>query len=276
VGGGRTLEHHREVDGQIPAARGPVAGERVDGVGVLSRAALVLRCFDARHPKLTLSGVVRRSGLPKTTVHRLLSELCVVRLLSQDGNEYCIGQRVFELAALSPLSLELREVAVPFMQDLHQASRETVHLGVPTGHEVLYVDKIRGHRQVTQLGRIGSSMPMYCTGLGKAILAFSPPELVDAVLAETLVPRTRHTITSPTALRRELAQVAERGVAYDREEVAIGLGCVSAPILDAHNRPVAALSLSVPVARRRLDQLASAVQTAALSISRRLGRQGPF
>lgn len=272
MSGGRTLEQHGSRKAQVPAARTP--GDRADGVGVLSRTAVVLGCFDARHPRLTLSGVVRRSGLPKTTVHRLLTELCSIRMLSLDNNEYCIGQRVFELASLSPLSLELRELAVPFMQDLYQASRETVHLGVPMQQEVLYVEKIRGHRQVTQLGRTGSSMPMYCTGLGKAILAFSPPELVEGVLSGRLVPRTRHTITSAVALRRELAQVADRGVAYDREEAAIGLGCVAAPVLDATNRPVAALSVSVPVARRRLDQLASAVQTAALSISRGLGRQG--
>jgi DNA-binding IclR family transcriptional regulator len=250
-----------------------VTAYRADAVGVLSRTALVLRCFDARHPRLTLSGVVRRSGLPKTTVHRLLSELCAVQLLSQDGNDYAIGQRLFELASLSPLSLELREVAIPFMQDLHQATKETVHLGVPTPeYDVLYVDKVRGHRQLTPLGRVGSSMPAYCTGLGKAILAFSPPPVIDTVLARDMSPRTRHTITSAVALRRELAQILDRGVAFDREEAAVGLGCVSAPILDAENRPIAALSVSVPVARRRLDQLASAVQTTALGISRHLGR----
>ncbi|MCW2713754.1 MAG: IclR family transcriptional regulator [Frankiales bacterium] len=269
MNGGRTLEQHGGRDAHVPQARTPA-----DGVGVLSRTAMVLRCFDARHPRLTLAKVVRRSGLPKTTAHRLLTELCSIRMLSLDNHEYCIGQRVFELASLSPLSLELREVAVPFMQDLYQASQETVHLGVRMRHEVLYVEKIRGHRQVTQLGRTGSSMPLYCTGLGKAILAFSTAELVEEVLTGPLLPRTRHTIVSAAALRRELAVVAERGVAFDREEAAIGLGCVAAPILDASNRPVAALSVSVPVARRRLDQLASAVQTAALSISRGLGRQG--
>jgi DNA-binding IclR family transcriptional regulator len=256
----------------LPATR-RTAAPREDAVGVLSRTAVVLSCFDSRHPRLTLSGIVRRSGLPKTTVHRLLAELCRHGLLSYENHEYNIGQRIFELASLSPLTLELREIALPYMQDLYSVTEETVHLGIRDGHQVLYVDRIRGHREITPLGRIGSGMPLYCTALGKALLSHCPPSVVDAVVAEGLRPRTRYTITSSSRLRRELADALDRGIAYDREEAAIGLGCVAAPVLDAAGAAVAALSVSVPIARRRLDELASAVRTATLSISRLLGRR---
>jgi DNA-binding IclR family transcriptional regulator len=255
------------------AGGAPPGATQGDVPGVLGRSAAVLKCFDTRHPRLTLSDVVRRTGLPKTTVHRLLGELCRYGFLVQEQKEFCIGRRIFELASLSPLSMELREVAKPYMQDLHRVTNETVTLAVRDDTSVLYVEKIRGHREISLLGRVGTRMPLHCTGLGKALLAHAPEELVHDVVSHALAPKTSLTITAEGALLKELRTVSDRGAAFDRGEAAVGLNCVATPILDSSGEAIAAISISIPAGRRRLDQLAPSVQTTAVSISRLLGRR---
>src|SRR6185312_13350906 len=114
-------------------------------------------------------------------------------------------------------------------QDLYEATHETVHLGVLVGSHVLYIDKISGRYSSPVATQIGTRKPMYCTALGKAILAFSPPELLASLLREPLTRYTAHTISTPEALLRELAEVRKAGVAYDREEYTLGITCVAAP-----------------------------------------------
>jgi DNA-binding IclR family transcriptional regulator len=157
----------------------------------------------------------------------------------------------------------LLEVATPFMEDLYERTRETVNLGVLDGSEIVYVAKIGGHHQATSPSRVGGRLPLYCTAIGKALLAFSPPELFVRVVEEGLDRRTPRTISAPGLLRQQLDRVVETGVAFEFEESAVGLACIAAPVLDAQDRPVAAISVTGPSTRFRPDRYVQAVKAAA-------------
>ena len=157
------------------------------------------------------------------------------------------------------------------MEDLFEATHETVHLAVLDGIEILYVEKIMGHRRVRSPSRVAGRMPLYCTAVGKAILAFSPPDLLERVIEAGLPPRTPYTIVSPKLLRESVAEVARTGVAFDREESLLGLGCAAAPVFGPHHELVGALSVSGSTTRFEPDRMATAVKTASLSLSRVLG-----
>ncbi|MGD9527415.1 IclR family transcriptional regulator [Pseudonocardia sp.] len=245
----------------------------------LARADAILACFDDAHPTMSLPAIVAATGLPKTTVHRAIEKLLELGWLEQQRingaighgrDRYAVGRRLFEIATLAHLRTDLREAALPYMEDLYEATHETIHLAVLDGVHVLYAEKISGHRRITDLSRVGGRMPSHCTAVGKALLAFGPPEAVDAVIAEGLDPRTRTTITSPVKLRAELEAIRLEGVAYDREECDIGMACVAAPLFGPDSTCVGAMSITGPARVLRLDRLAPAVRTAALSASRAL------
>jgi DNA-binding IclR family transcriptional regulator len=240
-------------------------------VSVLGRANALLSAFEPSHRTLTLSGLVMRTGLPKSTVHRTAQQMIRLGWLSCDRGQFSLGTRMFELARLSPVRHELREAALPFMEDLYEATHVTVHLGVREGLEVLYVEKISGHRKVTELSSVGGRMPLHCTALGKAILAFSSSKVVDNVVQHGLARLTKATITSPARLRSELGDVATTRVALDHQEADADICCAAAAVLGPDNTVVAALSVTAPIGKiEQLDRLAPAVLAAARGVSRAL------
>lgn len=238
---------------------------------MLERAFRVLCAYGPADRKLTLAEMTRRTGIPKATVHRLAGELIELGMLEGERGVYRLGMRMFELGQLVPLQRDLREAALPFMQDLFEATHETVHLAVLDGTEVLYIDKISGHRRVAAGSRVGGRLPAHCTAVGKAILAVSPRGVLDAVLAADLAPRTAFTITAPSILKRQLATVAQAGVAYEREESDLGVTCAASPVYGFGHNVVAAISVTGPVGRLRPERYAPTVRLAALALSRRLG-----
>jgi DNA-binding IclR family transcriptional regulator len=237
---------------------------------VLQRANSLLDAFSRQHRYLSLSSIVMRTGLPKSTVHRTAQQMIALGWLTYDNGKYSLGMRMFELAGLSSVRHELREAALPYMEDLYEATHITLHLGVRKGNEVLYIEKIAGHDRITELSHVGGRMPLYCTAIGKALLAYSPESVFEDVVQQGLVRRTQATITSPTQLRRELSTIADSHVAFDREESSVGVCCVAAPIHGPDRNVVAAMSVTTRVSRHRLDRLAPAVITAALGVSRTL------
>ena len=249
--------------------------ERAGRDSMLERGIQVLQAFRPAGTSLRLSDIARRTDLPKSTVHRLIDELLRLGLLERHDTGYVLGRTVFELGELVPIRVGLREAALPFMQDLYEATHETVHLGVRDDLDVLYVERIRGHSGVDMPSRVGGRLPLTCTGVGKTLLAFSGEELLQQVTSRPLRRLTVHSITDPVALRAELAEIRATGVGYEHEEATAGVGCVAAPVL-VRGRPVAALSISVPSTRAHpapLMRLTPAVKTAALALSRTL-RQG--
>ncbi|WCB95261.1 Pectin degradation repressor protein KdgR [Baekduia alba] len=238
---------------------------------VLGRAFAVLDAFGAADGRsLSLSAIARRAGLPKSTAHRIVAQLLDWGALSRDGDLLRLGPRLFELGTLGAQTRDLREAAMPAMQVLYAATRETVHLGAREDTDVLYVEKLHGHRPSGASTRLGGRMPLRSTGLGKAILAFSPVAVVDAALATPVVTPTVHTVTDPVALRAELDEIRRTGVAFDRGETLTQVACAAAPIVAPGGLAVGALSITAPVARFDAHRFATAVRSGAVAVSRAL------
>jgi DNA-binding IclR family transcriptional regulator len=241
------------------------------GASVTSKVVALLDAFSPTEPELTLNELARRTGLPISTTYRLVSELLEWGGLERaDGSGYRIGLRMWEVGSLAPRGETVRDVALPFMHDLHQATGENVHLAVLDGREALYVDKIAGRRWISPMSRRGGRLPLHATGVGKVLLAYAPAELVDELLEAGLTRYTAHTIVTPGHLRRALAEVRRTGVAFAREEMTLGSTSVASPVFDARGRVAAALAVVLRVSRPDLKRLAPAVRTAALSTSRAL------
>ncbi|MFI1709129.1 IclR family transcriptional regulator [Streptomyces griseoruber] len=234
---------------------------------MLDKAAAVLDCYRPDGGAFRLTEIAVRTGLAKTTAFRLCADLVRLGLLERDGETYRLGGKLFELGSLVPRRLDLREVALPFLQDLFEATHETVHLGVREGHEVVYVERIHGHQTLSLPSRIGGRLPLSCTGVGKALLAFSGSELVDEVLAAPLPRLTPHSVTDAARLRTAIEQIQVSGLAYEEQEAALGVSCIASPVFDGPTA-VGALSVAVPRGRFHPAQLAPAVRTAALGLSR--------
>jgi IclR family transcriptional regulator, acetate operon repressor len=237
---------------------------------VLGRTMALLTAFRSGEEELTLAELARRAGIPKPTAHRLLAELATWNVVERTPGGHRLGMRLFELGQLAPQQRGLREAAAPFLADLFEATHETVHLAVPDGVDVVYVQKLPGRHGPRIDSRIGGRMPAYCTGVGKALLAFGPPERLAEVLAAGLVRRTPRTVVAPGLLRQELDRVRACGVAEEHEESTVGIACTAAPVMDASGRAVAAISITGWANRMDTARLAPAVRTAALGLSRAL------
>jgi len=240
---------------------------------MLERGIQALQAFRSTGLPLTLSDIARRTGLPKATVHRLLEVLQSLDVVERTTDGYVLGRGLFELGELVPIKSRLRETALPFMQDLYEATHETVHLGVRNDLDVLYAEKIRGHSSVDVPSRVGGRLPLSSTGVGKTLLAFSSDELITSVLSRPLRRLTGRSISDPSALAAELVTIRAAGVGYDHEEASNGVGCIAAPVL-IRGEPVAALSISVPSSQLHTGRLAAAVKTTAVGLARQLSR-GP-
>lgn len=240
---------------------------------VLGKAMVILTAFDPRDISVTLAELVTRTGLPKSTVHRMLGELVDVRLLERAGRGYRLSSTLFELGLRASAERSLIEVATPFMQELCESTAETVHLGVREGHDVVYVFKVARHQQATSPSVIGGRMPLSCTAIGKSILAFSEPALVAEVIEAGLPRLTPHSVQLPRVLTTQLARAQTEGVTYEAEESAVGLTCVAAPVLGTDDLALAAISVTGPVHRFHPARHANAVRAAAASIAAILGRR---
>jgi DNA-binding IclR family transcriptional regulator len=246
---------------------------------VTSRALAVLDAFDAASPRLSLSEIAARSGTPLATAHRLLGELTEWGALTRraDGR-YEIGRKLWDLGLLAPVQLELRQVAAPFLSDVHTTIRDTVHLAVRDGSFALYVERISGRESVPVVSSVGSRLPLHATGVGKVLLAAAPPDVEQEVL-RSLTRITRNTVVEPGRLRRELAEVRRRRYARTSEEMSAGAASLAVPVqVEGRSGPVvvAALGIVVPPHRRDLLRLVPVLEVAARGIGRELARARDF
>jgi len=229
--------------GEMAAASNDDADPRL--LSSVGKALAILDVFESGASMLGVSEVARQAHLAKSTAFRLLASLEQQGYVERSGDRYCLGKRLFELGNqvswCRPRSL--RDTTLPYMCDLFSATRKTVHLAVLDDGDVLYVEKLQGHDQVRAPTRVGGRVSARTTALGKAILAFSAPADIEDALTRSPSLRTPHTILLPNLFLEELEKVRRTGVAYDREEVKIGLTCVAAPIISL-GEPVGALSVS--------------------------------
>jgi DNA-binding IclR family transcriptional regulator len=224
---------------------------------------------------MRLTDLVTQIDLPRGTVVRLLGVLMDAHLVrhSQVGL-YRLGPQCAAWGADFLSALELREVAADVMASLVEVGSETCHLGVRDGDAVLYIDKVESPHSLRMVSRIGGRNPLHCTGLGKTLLAFMPPEEFDEYCARPLERRTMNTIVAPEVLRAELERIREHGYAVDDVENEIGVRCISAPVFDHSGDLAGSISLAGPTMRmtwERIDQLTGPLIHAAHEISARLG-----
>jgi DNA-binding IclR family transcriptional regulator len=247
---------------------------REAGRSTADRLLSLLAAFSSARPRLTLSELAEASNLPIATAHRLAAELVSWGALERlpDG-PYQIGLRLWYIGALAPRHRDLRSVAMPYMEDLYEATHENVQLAVRDGKQALYLDKLSGSLSVDTLTKVAGHLPLHATGVGKIILAFSEPELLTKIAADGLRACTPHTITLPGVLAQALQQVRKDKVAYSLEEMTVGAASVAAPIFGPDGGLRASLALVVR-SSTNVKALAAAVRTAALGITRELGQAG--
>jgi DNA-binding IclR family transcriptional regulator len=240
------------------------------GRSVTLRALSILDAFDPVHRRLNLTEIARRSELPLTTVHRHVRELVDWHALErrEDGS-YQIGARLWHLGLLSPMHAELRELALPYLQDLCAATGDTVHIAVREGTEALYVERLCGARSVRVVSRPGATLPLHATGVGKVLLAWAPPEVQHCVLIR-LNRITPFTMVDSARLAAQLAEVRRTGTAWTREEMALGASSIAVGVAGMGGDIVAAVGLVVHSTRTNIWNGLPALRAAASAIGTNL------
>lgn len=247
-----------------------------DAQSALDRLDLV---FDAmeEYGFLTLTEIVKVTGIPRSTAHRLLTRMVEKRWLLRVGARYELGVRLFELGSEAVRNHWFHRIAYPRLNDLQRSTGYVVHMAYLDGTDVVYWEKVGASEFASTLAtRIGARRPAYRTALGKILLASEPRELLDSDAFASLKPGTPLTITSTDTLRAQVAKAHEEGLAYDRGESLVGIGCIAAPVLagqantsDGHTT-TAAISVCAPVDKLNRG-VAAAVRATAADISRTAG-----
>lgn len=221
----------------------------------IARALQVLDTVAVRSREpVRLVDIVAETGLPKTTCHRILGTLTHSGLLRVDEQgRFGPGALLLAMGMNFLSQTDIRTLARPLMEELTAETQETCHLGVMQFPWVVYLEKVESPLAIRMHSEVGALNPIYCTGLGKSLLAFSPVDVVDQVCGMPMEARTEHTITNPEKLRLELNSIRERGFAIDDVENEVGIRCVGAPILGHDGNAVAALSLAGPENRLTMN-----------------------
>ncbi len=245
-----------------------LSGDR-DGLNSVGKALHVIDLLAEAGQAVTGSALARSAGLPKSTVFRLLAQLEQAGYVDRQGSRFVIGRRVFEVGNRTAVCRPdgLRELARPYLADLFVHPLTSVQLTVLDGDEVICVDKLMGTRSVRTAGDVGGRVPATCTAEGKAMLAFTDQELVQPVLSAPLRRLTTCSISRVDLLVDQLARVRAEGVAYDRQESAVGVLAIAAPIR-RWGQVVGAIGISGPVGRFNPVSARAAVLRAAAAIGR--------
>ena len=244
----------------------------------VATAIELLKAFSEDEVEIGISALAKRLGVAKSTAHRLAATLVSENLLEQDRatGKYRLGLALFRLGTLVRRRMNVSEVARPHLFSLRAKTNETVHLAILDGRDIMYVYFLESTQAVRMRSDLGLRKPACCTAEGQAILAFSPPEVVEAVLGQGLHARTPHTITAPDKLLKALDAVRQRGCAIEDEESEVGVRCVAAPVRNDAGEVVAAVGVAGPVSRlsqKALSAFMPHVIATAQDISARLGHR---
>ncbi len=250
----------------------------------IERVSQILDILGQNPQGISIRDLSKKVNLPKGTTHRLLSSLSYLGYVRQDAKtrNYFLGFKLVELGNILLSQIDLRKEAAPFLKDLAERTKETVHMVIFDRNEVVYIDKVEGEDNPSGLrmaSRIGLRNPAHSSAVGKVLLShFSEEALNQFFKKKGLSKRTENTITDPAQLKEHLKMVRAQGYAIDDEENEKGVRCVGAPIFDEAGNAVAAISISGPAFRvtKKIAQevLKKEVMETALKISQRLGYRG--
>lgn len=242
-------------------------------VSMVSRIALIMRVFDEPGARFRLDEVAVRTGLPRSTVHRILDQLLVTGWIQRRPDGYALSAGASAARHSLAEHPELRSVAAPVLNRLHLDTGLVVHLGVVVGAEVLVLDQISGRAPSGLPTRVGGRVPAHATAMGKAMLAQLPAEDVDALYTPGMAKRTPRTIADVGTLHQELSRIrARRGLAYENQELVLGASALGAPVHDEGGL-LGAISLGGPVPLESLERLGPLMLRAAAHVTQRLAGQ---
>jgi DNA-binding IclR family transcriptional regulator len=227
----------------------------------------------AAHGPLGLTALARESGIAKTTVHRLCRELVEWGVLDRSAGAFVLGPRLAELGHMTPNSGSLAQVGHPYMAELFATFRLATNLSVLHDKtSIRCVDKIWvvGQDPANYWMGIGTRAPAYCTAAGKAIVAFSPPDVFEAVVARPLVAFTPFTARGPQGFAREIEEVRQTGVAWTRNEIRMNTLGVAVPIVTEYGKVLGALSCGLGVQATRTDELIKVMKVQARRIAQQM------
>ncbi len=223
----------------------------------LYKALRILDCFKPDTPELGITEISEQLGLYKSNVHNIVDTFVKAGYLEQnpENGKYRLGLKILELGNVISSNINFRKIIVPYMQQLADETKETVYLGIPSETEVIYLDSASPKNQLSTRSMLGVKAPLYCTGIGKAMLAFMPEETADAVSAKGLKKYTDQTITDRQALLDELALIRSRGYSTDNMEHEFGIKCVGMPVRGRKGQVIAGISISGPSLRFGDEQI---------------------
>lgn len=241
---------------------------------MLLRAGEILATFDAAHPERSIADVAAVTGMPTSTVHRIMSTLATIGFLDRpERGRYRLGLRVHELGQTAVFGIELRERAVPFLEELRSQVGQTIQLSILSGADVVYIHRLEEPRIVGRFIRSGQRVPAHASSSGKVLLAFGgDAQLLAAVRRAGMTRRAPRTIVTMRALRTEIDRVRARGYAESVEETWPNMASIAVPVLNVDGRAVAAISVAGSI--ERFDGAArTAAARRALPLSRRLAAE---
>lgn len=263
-----------------PRAAAKTAGEKPESrssIQVIERMMSLLDALSAQPDPASLKQLSQATQLHPSTAHRILAAMTHARFVERhDQGTYRLGIRLLELGNLVKSRINLREVALPYMQTLHETIGEAINLGVRRDDEIVYIERTSSGRSLVRVVYlVGGSAPLHLTSVGKLFLAEAgAPEVKEYAKRTGLPGKTPHSLTTMAALEKELDKIRRHGIAFDNEEAEIGLKCVAAPIHDDEGHLVACLSVSAPTDRHNPDWV-DQVRRTADEISQALGYNKP-
>lgn len=254
--GVRTSEPPRSVEEPAP------------GDSMVERVAALLDAFAVTDVGVPVAELARRTGLPRSTTHRLVDQLVAVGLLERDGSVVSLGLRLFELGQLVPQQRKVRSAVSPYLHDLCAATRHTANVAIVDGPDMIYLDRVPWRGAAPMPFRPGGRHPAHATAMGKAIMAHLPAEQVDLMCQAGLPALTPSTITTRDALEAQLEEIRATGLSYDRGETRGGVFCVASPVFDRDGRVLGAVSVTGMAGPADVARCGPAVRNAALNLSR--------
>jgi len=225
---------------------------QIQGTASFSKFMTVLQAIADEPTRLDFAKLTKILPYPRGTLYRIVTALLAEGLIAEslENGTYQLGHRLIQLASRSWETSDLRSIARDHIEALRDATGETVHLAVPSGNGMVYIDKLESPRTVRMTSRIGTRVELYSTSVGKAYLAGLPEEECRAIIeGMDLKPRTRNTITDADALYADIQKSRAQGYSYDNEENEADIRCFGGTIFDRSRRPVGAVSLSIPIYR---------------------------
>ncbi|MEB8336123.1 IclR family transcriptional regulator [Streptomyces endophyticus] len=200
-------------------------------ISMIERMTVILDAFDPHTPSLSLLDLADRTGLPRSTLHRILDQMIRLRWLTHSTGGYRLGMRPLELGGRAAGHSEIRDIVTPLLHEMCRRTGLAGHLAVLDGREVVFLDKAGGRPAARLPTRLGARLPAHTTAVGKAILATLEPGLVDSAYRGALPLSTARSLRTAADLRQELARIRGReGLAVDNEETLSGIRCIAAPL----------------------------------------------